>query len=827
MKLKLALAIASLFLQPAWATEAPVEPSAPPLALFGPEAVEPVRIVVAPGGFETPKAAAQELQRLVKAATGKEWPIEKAPAPDGVNVFVGPHPEAEAAGLRAGELPPEGYRLARRGRSVFIVGHDTKGDPWDLHWMRSCQTGTLFGVVEFARHFFHARWVLPGADGEVLRAPVETTLPEGWEVSGAPGFRSRKILHDTQVPEIARYLRFNRLGWSQVSCFWHNWYQTISPEEYSKEHPEWFALVRGVRATHLRNKSYDGQLCTSNPEVARKMADIAVEHYRENPGQTMFSISENDGGNHCQCAACRALDKEEWVPGLPSLSDRFAHFANAVRREIGERAPGLRLGYYAYHQGELPPVETRLEPGTVVSDVCNGYDVHYHFPKQREGRLAMMKGWRQTGAEVYMTTYFHGMAWWSLPMFSPEALAELIQTAAQHPSSSGFSLGLTDEGFGVSGNEFFLAAELLWNPKASVANVLADYYQSGFGPAAEPVSEYFELIRRSFAQAAKQLPPSADEKRPDTWVLATYEPIRQKADRQISAAREAAASSGDGALQRRVARVAEGWEWTKLQCDVMRAVAAYRAAPSKETAQAVLPLLVRRETMLQKHARPGNYVISVVDISATDKGRAFPVQRAEYEQALSGEIKTVRIPLEPKGHKPALLTMVENRQGGKPRHASRVALSVLRDRLEFAFELEEPTPERLLTSAQEQDGPVWKDDVVEIFLKPSRRASTCYQLLVNPAGVLADLRHEGQKADLSWNSGAKVSAQRGANGWRVKVSLPFASLGLESPPMPGDIWGLNVTRSRRVEGSEDSAWSPTFGLFLRPERFGELIFTKP
>ena len=40
----------------------------------------------------------------------------------------------------------------------------------------------------------------------------------------------------------------------------------------------------------------------------------------------------------------------------------------------------------------------------------------------------------------------------------------------------------------------------------------------------------------------------------------------------------------------------------------------------------------------------------------------------------------------------------------------------------------------------------------------------------------------------------------------------------------GDIWGMNFCRVRRtVNPGEYSCWSPTFGDFNRPERFGRIV----
>ncbi len=790
-----------------------------------------VTIVVAPGSSQTAIEAAKELQRLTEKATGTRWEITDTLSEDGANIVVGPHPAAEAAGILANDLPPEGFRIRAMENTVFIVGRDTPGDPWDMHWMRANQTGTLFGVIEFTRRFYNARWLLPGPTGETLNHVEQLIIPKNFDVSDHPHFSSRKIItgFDCQSPkDRARFLRMNRLGWSHVSCYWHNWYQTISPEVYAAEHPDWFALVNGSRATHLRNGSYDGQLCVTNPEVIAKMAEIAVAQFKEIPKWTMFSLSENDGANHCQCERCRAKDSEEWAPGIPSISDRLAEFANAIRTTIGDRAPGLNLGYYAYHHGELPPVHTRLLPDIWVSDVCNGYDVHFHQPKMRQRRHDTMKKWRELAENVEMVSYFHGMSWWNLPTFSPEAIADLIRTAAKFPSSKGFWIAFPDGAFGAFGNEVFLSAELLWNPDADVNHVLNEFYTSAFGPAAKPIQAYFETIRQSFAKSAAAVPVVPDEMRPgDDWILTTYDPIRKDADKLIAQALKSIEKTDDTNLRNRVGYVANAWEWTKIQTDTLQAIKNYQTKPSKEAAKVVMNVLTIRETFLEEHSHQGDYSINWKDVAATDQQRALPVKRAEYEMAFLGKTKSVQLSLNPQST-PVRLEFVENRTGDKPMEPTCAEIHTGENAITIHFKANDTNVNRLREDITDRDGEVWKDDVVEIFLTPRRASKQTYHLLINPAGALLDLVYNSDsKTDPSWDSQATVSTQKTLTGWEANIRIPYTSLGLKEPPKPGDVWAVNLTRSRRSKSpEEDSAWSPTFGLFHRPERFGEFIFAQ-
>ncbi|MFH1438893.1 MAG: sugar-binding protein [Pseudomonadota bacterium] len=143
--------------------------------------------------------------------------------------------------------------------------------------------------------------------------------------------------------------------------------------------------------------------------------------------------------------------------------------------------------------------------------------------------------------------------------------------------------------------------------------------------------------------------------------------------------------------------------------------------------------------------------------------------------------------------------------------------------LYLAIRCEEPYMDRIRDEVRKADGPVWTENEVEVFLDVKNDQQTFFQLLVNTLGTLADFKTDGTP-DRKWDSGAKVAVAKGGDVWTVEMSIPWASLGSE-PPAAGTVWGLNLCRVRRVvEPSEYTCLSPTFGLFARPQRFGQLSF---
>jgi len=179
---------------------------------------------------------------------------------------------------------------------------------------------------------------------------------------------------------------------------------------------------------------------------------------------------------------------------------------------------------------------------------------------------------------------------------------------------------------------------------------------------------------------------------------------------------------------------------------------------------------------------------------------------------------------DPPWQKAVRLAFRENARGGPP-DAGSTAFVCYDDRnLYVAVECLEPQMEKVVaTHTDPDDGDLWHDDCVEIFLSPRPATSIYYHFLINPLGVLADVAYGRQgvgSSETTWDSGATVAARRGPDHWTVELALPFRSVGGATPPR-GRTWRANFNRERRPV-SELSAWSPTGGFFHRPAHFGVL-----
>lgn len=166
--------------------------------------------------------------------------------------------------------------------------------------------------------------------------------------------------------------------------------------------------------------------------------------------------------------------------------------------------------------------------------------------------------------------------------------------------------------------------------------------------------------------------------------------------------------------------------------------------------------------------------------------------------------------------------------GGVPRQRTFLKAGWDEECLRILFFAEDSHPWATLT---ERDAPLYKEEVIEVFLDPVGDLSAYFEIEVNPNNAVLDLCirriRSGYRKDFRWRcEGLRTVAGVVEGGWATELAIPFASVS-GRPPIEGDCWRANFTRIDRPEGvpRELSAWSPTgFAQFHIPERFGLLEF---
>lgn len=145
--------------------------------------------------------------------------------------------------------------------------------------------------------------------------------------------------------------------------------------------------------------------------------------------------------------------------------------------------------------------------------------------------------------------------------------------------------------------------------------------------------------------------------------------------------------------------------------------------------------------------------------------------------------------------------------------------------LYIAYRAHERSMSQIKATATPHDGAVFYEDSAEFFIDPQGQAKDYYHFAMNTLGT----KYESHVYDTGFNPDWQGAASREQDAWTAEMAIPFSSLNI-SAPSPTVTWRANFCRNRAVvtEGpsAENMCWSPTYGSFHTPERFGRLTFAQ-
>lgn len=414
-------------------------------------------IVISPQASPVERHAAAELQHWLQEITTAEFPLTDGLTAHAIVLGTWDHWQNVAGSARCPPTQPEGYRILSDGARLWIMG---RGDLAVQH--------AVYDLLES----LGCRWFFPDPVWTVV--PRQRNLVVNIDRTVVPAFGYRRIWYgwgprtDKLAQDYQVWLEHNRqLGSFQVACG-HSYDGHIPAQEF-QAHPEWFSLVNGQRQPF--------QLCTSHPEVQRRVIEHVLETFRKNPQLNMVSVEPNDGDRYCECDNCQKL-------GTPS--DRVFHLANVVAEAVRKEFPDKWVGLYAY-AGHSEPPHFGLNPGVYVQVTTGFRYTKLSFEEQ-------VAAFRKLGATVGVYDYFSVYPWdWDLPGAAKAGRTFELAAAIRHYHELGLTTYDAESScnWGPNGLGYWIAAHLMWDPALNPESLLADFCEKAFGEAAPQVAQIY------------------------------------------------------------------------------------------------------------------------------------------------------------------------------------------------------------------------------------------------------------------------------------------------------------------------------------------------
>ncbi len=561
--------------------------------------------------------AANDLAGYVERITGSRPEIiQGTPDPlPGRAVWVGYQPVLNALfpGLDFDFRHPEEILIAANDRYLVIAGRDRESfiipPPLVYRATSVGEFGTANAVSTFIHDHLGVRWLWPGELG--------TDIPRRDRIAFEPfTFRFHPPIRSRRFRLESRYARTDQgEDVAAVNYFWENAHRVNSrsshilprdhayndwSDRYHEKHPEYFAL----QSDGSRSQGRDAKLCVSNPDVAKQWVENQVEILRENPGVSSLGATPNDGGGWCTCEACVAMDHPKAPRGVHT--ERYVKYWNNLIRGLRERAPDSKvfldvLGYGTY---KAAPIGTRLEDGIAVSFVG-----HYPFCSNAEWLQTRedMRLWKAAGTKFI--GYRPNFAWydggfWGMPSVAMEKTHALFEALAEMDCHV-FEIDSVFQFSATQGPQNYLMARLAYDPSADGRAILRDFYERGFGPAAEDVQAYYELLEKAHSELVENPAwrASSSARAQHLELLRQVHTTERlaKAREVLEQARARAEAAGvDPVYAQRVAFVRAGLEFVSLNMEAAAVMERVRRSEGgdREAVEKAIEICAARDKLL-------------------------------------------------------------------------------------------------------------------------------------------------------------------------------------------------------------------------------------
>lgn len=441
------------------------------------------KIFVSNNASQAGQYAAAELQQYLFKISGCQLPVVNHADAQEELIYVGFHeaPEALLSGIDPQDFDKEEYIIRSKGKQLLIAG----GQP----------RGTLYGVIGYLSDHLGCRWYTQ----DVIKIPKKSTIAmEASDDRQQPAFEYREAWYrEAYQPDWAIHNRLNpsmvpipdSLGGSYIAYpFVHTFYSMVPPEQYFKQHPEYFSEVNGKRV------GKDAQLCLTNPEVVKIATESVLGWIKDHPEASIFSVDQNDGLGYCECKNCKALDDAEG-----SHSGTLLHFVNQVAESVAKIYPDVKLQTLAYAYTEIPPKTLRPAPNVTIRlchyNYCSAHPIG--VCSSHQVFMDRLNQWKAISSGISIWDYFTDYSRYLMPFPNFEPVKHDLKFYKDHGVTGIFAQGSNMPSQG--GSEFstlraWVFAQLMWNPERDGEALINEFVEEVYGPAAGEVKSYVNML---------------------------------------------------------------------------------------------------------------------------------------------------------------------------------------------------------------------------------------------------------------------------------------------------------------------------------------------
>lgn len=482
--------------------------------------------------------AVEDLKYYVRKISGAELTVlSKAPSyiPEKA-IWIGFHPELKKLFKKTDfNLKAEEVLILISKNHLAILGNDGDGKVTDIEIegtkFANAQSsyGTINAIYTFLQEFLGVRWFMPNELGEdYIESKTLRFKPQEYRFT--PVFLSRYGVNFLYRPGRREKIRpgdlwsiRHRLFYSsvivEVGHPFKDWWR-----KYSKKFPNVFALTEENDRKPLKRKE-DVKLCLSSPELHALWFRDLEERLIQNPFLRFINVGENDSYHtgHCLCGECVAWDGMDIRRDDKNLSDRNVKFVNALQgildKKFGKNTD-LKVLYSAYGNARYLPIKAKLNPKVGVVSVAN---FHLRRGKTLNGdeneHISDFLNWSDKTEYVFWRPNLGnpvGLQWGFFDVAFSQSFENFKFVAERN--GKGIYFDMYFDHWATQGIQYYIDAQLAWNPYLNREDVLNDYFNRFYGPAADEMKSFWMEVEQKRNKLYSQYP----DKEAKYWIFEAF-----------------------------------------------------------------------------------------------------------------------------------------------------------------------------------------------------------------------------------------------------------------------------------------------------------------
>jgi hypothetical protein len=428
--------------------------------------------------------AASELKQFIGEMSGAvlQYAEDNGQVPQKA-ILLGDSKALQSLGVNVdfADLGEEGFTIKTIGDRIIIAGGRLRG--------------TMYGAYEFLERL-GCRFLTD----TVNKVPKTRDITVGaLDITQKPVFEYRDVyIREAMTPNYAARNRGNsfmakidrkRGGNIAYYPFVHSFNQLVPLEKYWDTHPEYFSEIEGKR---IKDHT---QLCMSNPEVVKIATETVLKWMHDHPEARIYSVSQNDWYNNCQCPNCKAIDEEEGSP-----SGLMLRFVNAIAEETSKVYPDKLIDTLAYQWTEKPPKITKLHPNVRVRlcpiFCCESHPYETCGTNENKAFIDNLLEWGKITDQLYIWHYNTSFAHYLNPFPDFWQLMDTAKLYKRQGVKGIFWEGSYPPGGGgeMAHLRSYLLSKITWDPDIDGNEVMREFCDDYYGKSGKYIYEYVQLL---------------------------------------------------------------------------------------------------------------------------------------------------------------------------------------------------------------------------------------------------------------------------------------------------------------------------------------------